>query len=519
MGIALSQSESRPSQPRTEQLVRFGMQRTLQLLGATVCLLAVSLATAVAAGAQAGSNSSPNIVLILIDDLGYGDIGPFGNERWKTPELDRMAREGRRFSHFVVSSAVCSASRAAFLTGCYHERVGIRGALGPRSEIGLAASETTIAEVCKSAGYATACFGKWHLGKHREFLPLQHGFDEYYGLPYSNDMWPLHPDYVELPPDAVKRKQGYPDLPMIEDNETVDPVVDGADQSRMTAEFTRRAVDFIRRNRDQRFFLYLAHPMVHVPLFPGAAFDGKSHAGMYGDVVQEVDWSVGQILATLRELGLDRNTLVIFTADNGPWLCYGDHGGTAGPLREGKGTSWEGGVRVPTLMWWPGRIPAGSECSELVASIDLLPTVCGLVQQPLPELPIDGLDVSHQLLDEQPPPTPHEFVCTWYGNNELQAIRDRRWKLVFPHKYNSLDGKPGGTGGRPAAYQSLEITSPELYDLISDPAESRNLAADHPSEVSRLEAYAEQARAELGDRLTNREGSAPRLPGRVAPNQ
>lgn len=461
------------------------------------------------------ADSPPNIVLILIDDLGYGDIGAFGNERWRTPELDRMAREGRRFTDFVVSSAVCSASRAAFLTGCYHERIGIRGALGPRSETGLAASETTIAEVCKAAGYATACIGKWHLGHHREFLPLQHGFDEYCGLPYSNDMWPLHPEYAELPPDAVKRKQGYPDLPMIEGNEVADPAVDAADQRRMTGEFTRRATEFIRRNQTRPFFLYLAHPAVHVPLFPGEAFAGKSGVGMYADAVQEIDWSVGQVLATIRELGLDGNTLVIFTSDNGPWLSYGDHAGTAGPLREGKGTSWEGGVRVPTLMWWSGRIPAGSECSELVASIDLLPTVCGLVGQSRPELPIDGLDISRQLFDAQPPPSPHEYVCTWYGNNELQAIRDRRWKLVFPHRYNSLDGKPGGTNGKPAPYTSRELETAQLFDLLADPGEARDLAPGHPDLVSRLQVFADQARAALGDSLTGRAAEASRPAGKA----
>lgn len=489
--------------------------RTIGQIAARTCLLfGVFLVTTVG-DATDEATEHPNIVLILIDDLGYGDIGPFGNDRWATPELDRMAREGRRFTDFAVASAVCSASRAAFLTGCYHERVGIRGALGPRSEIGLAASETTMAEVCRSAGYATACFGKWHLGHHREFLPLQQGFDEYYGIPWSNDMWPLHPDYVDLPPDAAKRKQGYPDLPMIEGNEIVDPLVDGADQKRMTGEFTRRAVDFIRRNRQRPFFLYLAHPAVHVPLFPGEAFAGKSGAGMYGDAVQEVDWSVGQILATLRELKLEENTLVIFTSDNGPWLSYGDHAGTAGPLREGKGTSWEGGIRVPTLMWWPGRIPAGSDCDELVASIDLLPTVCGLVHQPLPDLPVDGLDISRQIFEAQPPPSPHEFVCTWYGNNELQAIRDRRWKLVFPHSWRTLNSKPGGTGGKPATYASLELKSPQLFDLAEDVGETRDVAALHPEELTRLCRLADEARNALGDNLAGKAASAARASGKI----
>lgn len=477
-----------------------------------ICTLA-SVGLALASIATGDPAERPNIVIILIDDLGYGDIGPFGASGWPTPELDRMAREGRRFTDFVVTSAVCSASRAALLTGCYHERVGIRGALGPHSETGLAASETTIAEICRKAGYATACFGKWHLGHRRDFLPLQHGFDEFYGLPYSNDMWPLHPDYADLPPDAARRKQGYPDLPMLEGNGIADAVVDAADQSRMTGEFTRRGLDFIRRHCDRPFFLYLPHAMVHVPLFAGAEFAGRSGAGLYGDVVGEIDWSVGQILGTLRELGLERNTLVVFTSDNGPWLSYGTHAGTAGPLREGKGTAWEGGVRVPTLMWWPGRIPPGSECGELACTIDLLPTICRLLDHPLPELPIDGLDISPLMFLESPPPSPHESLAYWYGNGELRAIRDRRWKLVFPHGYQSLEGKPGGADGRAASYATVRLSSPQLFDLRSDPAETRDLAAEHSEEVARLSSLASRAREELGDSLTGHSGTAIRPPG------
>lgn len=458
--------------------------------------------------------NTPNIVVILVDDLGYADIGPFGADRWPTPALDRMAREGRRFTDFVVSSAVCSASRAALLTGCYHERVGISGALGPRSPVGLAQSETTLAEICRAAGYATACFGKWHLGCQPGMLPLHHGFDEYYGLPYSNDMWPLHPDHADLPADAVRRKQGYPALPMYEGNDVCDPEVDGADQAAMTAEFTRRSVDFIQRHRDRPFFLYLAHPMVHVPLFTGEAMRGRSGAGAYGDAVGEVDWSTGEILETLRKLGLDGQTLVVFTSDNGPWLSYGEHAGSAGILREGKGTSWEGGIRVPTVLWWPGRIPAGTTCPELASTIDLLPTACRLLNQPLPPLPVDGCDISDLIFSRQPGPSPHQSFYCYYANGELQAVRDRRWKLVLPHSWRTLGGKPGGSGGRPAPYEQRK-SELQLFDLQTDPAESADLSMANPEVVARLLACAEQARADLGDSLTQRTGSGTRAPDRI----
>ncbi|MGI9516197.1 MAG: sulfatase-like hydrolase/transferase, partial [Pirellulaceae bacterium] len=282
----------------------------VNLLNAT----AVALLMASCWSGSVVADELPNIVVIFIDDLGYADIGAFGDPAWDTPSLDRMAAEGRRFTDFVTATAVCSASRAALLTGCYHRRVSISGALGPNAKHGLNPDEVTIAELCKQKGYATACFGKWHLGHHRPFLPLQHGFDEYYGLPYSNDMWPLHPEYVDLPEGAAKRKQGYPDLPLIEGNEIVDAEVTGEDQAQLTVEYTRRAVDFINRNRDQPFFLYVPHTMVHVPLFVSEQFDGKSGQGLFGDVMMEVDWSVGQIIDALQVNGIDDRTLVVFTS-------------------------------------------------------------------------------------------------------------------------------------------------------------------------------------------------------------
>ena len=463
--------------------------------------------------AQDPAPPPPNIVLVVVDDLGYGDIGPFGGAI-PTPRLDRMAKEGTRFTDFAVSSPVCSASRAAILTGCYHKRVGIGGALGPDAKIGLADGEVTIAELCKQKSYATACFGKWHLGHHPQFLPLRHGFDEYFGLPYSNDMWPLHPAYAKLPADAEARKKGYPPLPLIEGDAIVDAEVTGEEQAQLTRRYTERAVDFIARNEKRPFFLYLPHTMVHVPLFASEAFRGKSGHGTYGDVVMEIDWSVGQVLDALREHGLDDNTLVIFTSDNGPWLSYGNHAGSAGPLREGKGTTFEGGVRVPTIARWPGRVPANATCAEFAATIDVLPTIAKLVGAELPNHPIDGLDVSPLLLGVAGATSPHRSYCCWYGSGQLQTVRDARWKLHLAHSYATLDGKPGGTSGSPAPYVTRTIPQ-SLFDLQNDPGETHDVATEHPEVVARLLQCAAEARAELGDD-DGRQGTGVRAAGRLA---
>lgn len=465
-------------------------------------------------GAAPIADRPPNVVIIFIDDLGYGDVRPFGAPQFPTPSLDRLAREGRAFTDFLVSSAVCSSSRAALLTGCYHTRVGIHGALGPHSQIGLNPQETTLAEVCRSRGYATACIGKWHLGDAAAFLPLQHGFDEFYGLPYSNDMWPLHPEWVQLPADSARRKAGYPRLPLFQGNQVIDDEVTAEDQMRLTADYTRRAVEFIEQKRDQPFCLYLAHSMVHVPLFASPSFLGKSKLGLFADVMAEIDWSVGEITSALDRLGLSENTLLIFTSDNGPWLSYGEHAGSAGPLREGKGTSFEGGVRVPTLMRWPGKIPANSRCDELAATIDILPTVAALIGAAPPELPIDGLDIQSLMFADSPPESPHPTYCIYYGGGQLQAIRDRQFKLLLPHRYNTLAGQPGGRDGSPANYQSVEC-SLALFDLKADPNESQDLSASHPLELERLQRAAEVARKKFGDTLANRSGEEVREPGRL----
>ncbi|MCC6493582.1 MAG: sulfatase [Pirellulales bacterium] len=455
----------------------------------------------------------PNIVIVFCDDMGYADIGPFGATAYSTPNLDRMAAEGRKFTDFHSATAVCSASRVALLTGCYPERVSVLGALRPQSRHGISKDELTLAELCKQQGYATAIFGKWHLGDYKRFLPLQHGFDEYYGLPYSNDMWPRGHRGEELPPGASRKKQ-YPPLRMFDGNKVVDEEVTAEDQTQLTKSYTRRAVDFIDRHHDEPFLLYVPHSMMHVPLFVSQEFEGKSGAGLYGDAVTEIDWSVGEILAAIKRHGIDEQTLVIFTSDNGPWLNFGDHAGSAGPLREGKGTMFEGGYRVPCIMRFPGQIPAGTQCDELCVTIDLLPTVARLIGAELPsQRPIDGLDIWPLMAGQAEAQSPHDvFYC--YYDGALHAVRDRQWKLHVPHPYRTLGGRPAGHGGYPADYEQAR-TDTELYDLKSDPGETNNVAAEHPEIVARLTSAAEAARADLGDALTGRKGAGVREPGRM----
>lgn len=455
---------------------------------------------------QGAIGATPNVVIIFVDDMGYADIGPFGSTGYATPHLDRMALDGMRFTDFVTSTAVCSASRASLLTGCYHLRVGIDGALNHRSNHGLARRELTLAELCKQKGYATACFGKWHLGHHPRFLPLAHGFDEYLGLPYSNDMWPFHPNFINLPADSEKRKRNYPSLPLIEGKKVIDRNVTAEDQAQLTTIYTDRAVRFIKQNESRPFFLYVPHSMVHVPLFVSEKFAGQSGRGLFGDVVMEIDWSVGQILAALEENDLDDKTLVIFTSDNGPWLSYGEYAGSTGKLREGKGTMFEGGYRVPTIMRWPRTIPAGTVCSELASTIDILPTVAGIIDVELPQHKIDGKDIRPLMFAEKGAESPHEMFLCYYAAGQLQAVRDRRWKLHFPHSYRTMYGRPGGKEGLPEPYIQASIGS-DLFDLKNDVSERFNVALQNPDVVARLQRYADRARVDLGDRLTGRVGA------------
>jgi arylsulfatase A-like enzyme/predicted neuraminidase len=455
------------------------------------------------------ADKTPNVVLIFTDDQGYGDLGCYGAKGFKTPNIDRLAKEGVKFTHFHVSQPVCSASRASLLTGCYANRLGIHGALGPNARHGIHADETTIAEVCKSKGYATGMVGKWHLGHHPQFLPTRHGFDSYFGLPYSNDMWPHHPE---------AKKGTYPPLPLFENETVVNPDVTPADQTKLTTQYTERAVKFIAENRAKPFFLYVAHSMPHVPLFVSDKFKGKSEQGLFGDVVQEIDWSVGEILKALDEHKLAENTIVMFTCDNGPWLSYGNHAGTAGKLREGKGTVWEGGVRVPFVARWPGKFGPDSECHIPAMTIDILPTVAKYIGAELPKRPIDGHDIS--LMMETTPDC--DAVCDayyfYYGTNELQAVLSPkgRWKLILPHTYRTMDGQPPGKDGTPGRYRPVKIDAPQLYSMTTDPGEATDVAARNPEVVKRMLALAEKARDDMGDALTKRVGKNVREPGRVA---
>ena len=458
--------------------------------------------------ADAASDRSPNIIVVFMDDMGYADIGPFGAKAYPTPNFDRMAKEGRKFTDFYVTQAVCSASRAGLLTGCYNVRVGILGALGPRNTHGINDSEVTLAEICKQKGYATACFGKWHLGHHKKFLPKQHGFDEYFGIPYSNDMWPYHPGVRHLP--MAERLKRWPHLPLIDGNAIINPALNGKDQEDITTQLTERTVSFIEKNKDRPFFVYLPHPMVHVPLYVSDKFRGKSKAGLFGDVMMEVDWSMGQILDTLRKHELDKNTLVIFTSDNGPWLSYGDHAGSAAPLREGKGTMFDGGCRESTLMWWPGTIPAGSECNTPAMTIDILPTVAELIGAKLPDHKIDGKSIVN-LLKGTNAKSPHEAYYFYYGS-QLQAVRMGKWKLHFPHGYRTMAGKPGGKDGIPTRYSQSKIGL-ALFDLEKDIGEKTDVKDQHPAVVNRIKTLADAIRADLGDR--GAKGKGQREPGRL----
>ena len=467
-------------------------------------MLAVAILPCVMRPAQAAQPPSrPNIVVIFCDDLGYGDVGPFGSPI-ATPQLQRMADEGRIFTDFYAAQAVCSASRVALLTGCYANRVGILGALGPGSKIGINPEETTLAELLKAEGYATALFGKWHLGDAAAFYPSRHGFDVYFGLPYSNDMWPRHPEAK------------FPPLPLwsgdAQQHRVEIAAVTPEDQAQLTTWYTEHAVRFIDGHAAEPFFLYLPHSMPHVPLYVSEKFAGKSGHGLFGDVIQEIDWSVGQILEAIRRNRLEEKTLVVFTSDNGPWLSYGNHAGSAGPLREGKGTAFDGGQREPAIFWWPQTIPAGTVCTEPAATIDLLPTVAALTGAALPPQAIDGADISPLLLDV-PGAKPPRDVFYFYWGDALHAVRQGPWKLHFPHPYRTLAGRPGGKDGTPVPYSQTTIGL-SLFNLTDDPGETRNLAGEQPEVVARLSELAAAMRNELGDSLTGTKSTAARPAGR-----
>jgi arylsulfatase A-like enzyme len=445
----------------------------------------------------------PNVVLIFTDDQGYNDVGVYGADDIATPHLNQMAKEGTMLTSYYSAQAVCSASRAGILTGCYPNRIGIHNALGPGNTHGINTSETTLAEMLKTQGYATAIFGKWHLGHQKEFLPMRHGFDEWFGIPYSNDMWPYHPQQGPV--------FNFPDLPLYE-NETVIDTLE--EQSQLTTQITERSVDFINRNKDNPFFLYVPHPQPHVPLFVSDKFKGKSNRGLYGDVIMEIDWSVGQITAALKANGLEDNTIVIFTSDNGPWLSYGNHAGSAYPLREGKGTAWEGGQREPFIIKYPKVIPSGKVIEEPVMAIDILPTIAEETGASLPENIIDGKSVL-KLLKGETDTGPQEAYFFYYRVNELFGVRYEKWKLYFPHRYRTMDGKELGKDGLPGDYRMIDMEEIELYDVQNDVSETTNVASKHPEIVAKIKLLANDMRSRLGDSLLELEGTETREAGQL----
>jgi len=448
-------------------------------------------------------SKKPNIIIIFTDDQGYQDVGCYGSPNIKTPNLDNMAKEGLKLTNFYVAQAVCSASRAGLLTGCYPNRLGIDGAFGPNSKKGLNLSEVTIAELLKEKGYKTAHYGKWHLGDNPKFMPRKQGFDDYFGILYSGDMWPYHPQQGTI--------FNFGPLPLYENETILDTL---QEQSMLTTQITEKSVDFIKKNKDNPFFLYVAHPQPHVPLFVSDKFKGKSERGLYGDVIMEIDWSVGQILETLKSLNIDDNTLVIFSSDNGPWLSYGDHSGSALPLREGKGTTLEGGQRVPCIIRYPDQIEGGSVSDEPMMTIDVLPTIAQITNAKLPENKIDGKSM-WDIWTGKSNENPQEAYFFYYRVNELHSVRYKNWKMYFPHKYRTLNGKAGGTNGFPVDYEYNVMNSIELYNLDTDIIETNDVAEDYPEIVKEIELLADAMRNELGDKLYNIKGKENRDVGRV----
>lgn len=447
--------------------------------------------------------SPPNVILIFTDDQGYEDIGANGSPNIETPNLDQMAKDGIRLTSFYSAQPICSASRAGILTGCYPNRIGIHNALGPGSPVGINASEMTIAEMLQNTGYKTAIFGKWHLGDSPKFLPTRHGFDEFFGIPYSNDMWPYHPQQGTV--------FNFGPLPLYENEKVLDTLTD---QSQLTTQITERSVDFINRNKNNPFFLYVPHPQPHVPLFVSDKFKGKSKRGLYGDVIMEIDWSVGEILKALKTNGLDENTLVIFTSDNGPWLAYGNHAGSALPFREGKGTAWEGAQREPFVLRYPKEIKAGRTIDVPVMAIDILPTIAEVTGARLPNLTIDGKSAWSVFTGESNE-SPQEAYFFYYRVNELMGVRYGKWKMYFPHRYRTMEGQEPGKDGLPGQYKMIDMEEIELYDVSTDLSETNNVAEQNPEVVDKIKLLANNMRQELGDSLLDLEGTNNREPGRV----
>jgi arylsulfatase A-like enzyme len=421
------------------------------------------------------SAAKPNFIVILMDDMGYGDVEPFGSKLNRTPQLNKMAAEGMKLTSFYAAT-VCTPSRAQMMTGCYAKRVSMPKVIGPSCPTGLSTNEKTVARLLKDLGYATMCIGKWHLGDQSEFLPTRHGFDHYLGLPYSNDMGAEGGKGVKAGTN--------PPLPLLKDAKVVEaPAV----QDKLTKLYTEEAIKFITAHKDIPFFLYFPHTAVHTPINPGKEFAGKSANGRYGDWVEEVDWSVGQVLKTVRDLKLDSNTMVIFTSDNGPWLIKGKDGGVAGPLRGGKASCWEGGLRVPTIAWWPDKIPAGSSCAAMTSEMDILPTLVGLAGGKVPtDRKIDGMDL-WPILSGKSKDSPHDALYYFSKDGNLEAVRSGHWKLFVK--------KPSGGKGSP---KNPNPALPVLYNLDQDLGENTDVADKNPDVVKKMLGLIDRMDKDLG---------------------
>ena len=464
----------------------------------------VSMAMAAWAGISSAADYT-NIILVNLDDVGYGDFSCNGAYGYTTPHIDQLASQGVRFTHFLAGQPISGASRAGLLTGCYPNRIGFSGAPGSDSNYGVHQDEMTMGELLKQKGYATAIFGKWHLGSQYQFLPLQNGFDEYYGLPYSNDMWPFHPQQGEV--------FNFPDLPTYDGNEVVGY---NTDQTRFTTDYTMRSIDFIKKNvqAGKPFFLYLAHNMPHVPLAVSDKFKGKSEQGLFGDVMMEIDWSIGEVWKTVQELGIEENTLIVITSDNGPWTNYGNHAGSAAGLREAKATTFDGGNRVPCIVYWKGHTQAGTICNKLASNIDLFPTFAEISGAPLPQRKIDGVSIL-SLIEGKTDANPRTSFVYYYNKNDLEAVTDGEFKLVFPHKYVTYGAYAPGNDGKPGKLATVELRASELYDLRRDPGERYNVLHQYPERAAKLMKIADEMRSQLGDDLTRVKGTENRKPGLV----